>query len=665
MQQVKNFSRRSFLLAMIIVAGLFAFGGGTIQASNLKPYEYTFIKDETTIQTFNGVNGIKKLNVTFDQPIPVTVVPLSDVSVVASTEKRGEAPVANIIDIVDRIEISGKTLSIHFKNLDYIDYTDTSKSYKLIIKSGAGLYLGQSGDLEFPFAVYDLLPGFETVFLAQGAEGTGQINRIFEENAPRDIFVHIPKYYLNKIETIHRYKGVVSEKEASTLTNIDVLTDNAVSRLKVGLNNNLIRDLEPHPSVKGFTLGYANDQALEVDDLEEFSLKAYDVYGRILDSTTFKINYIDEAYLDNTRIKVSNYITKKASDFGKTYTLYDLMSKPKIFENILTGLSVEDLNKLGVTYANQFSTVQVNDLAQLEMALANAKIKTINLTSNIPLSRQLLIDRDVTINGTSNAQIAGDIRLGDGSKNLNIKLNNIGITGTLTVDAGSGNVILENVTANVLDVISGGVNSIHLINFTATNGIVFNNIAPVRLVLTNSNKQNVTLASDKEVILEGAYGTIASTNQDAKLTVKYNVSIDSWSIGAGMKLTVTHPESVTLPAYTGAGVLEKINTGETGPGEENNLGTVLGEIALDYNWDDSELGKEIEFDQLNTESKTIAENVQDWKIDDTNLEASIRNNRILVINNLSEEYVGKTLKVTLKGTYEEKQYSIIMNVTIN
>ncbi|MEK4530551.1 pectate lyase-like adhesive domain-containing protein [Solibacillus sp. FSL K6-1554] len=665
MQQVKNFSRRSFLLAMIIVAGLFAFGGGTIQASNLKPYEYTFIKDETTIQTFNGVNGIKKLNVTFDQPIPVTVVPLSDVSVVASTEKRGEAPVANIIDIVDRIEISGKTLSIHFKNLDYIDYTDTSKSYKLIIKSGAGLYLGQSGDLEFPFAVYDLLPGFETVFLAQGAEGTGQINRIFEENAPRDIFVHIPKYYLNKIETIHRYKGVVSEKEASTLTNIDVLTDNAVSRLKVGLNNNLIRDLEPHPSVKGFTLGYANDQALEVDDLEEFSLKAYDVYGRILDSTTFKINYIDEAYLDNTRIKVSNYITKKASDFGKTYTLYDLMSKPKIFENILTGLSVEDLNKLGVTYANQFSTVQVNDLAQLEMALANAKIKTINLTSNIPLSRQLLIDRDVTINGTSNAQIAGDIRLGDGSKNLNIKLNNIGITGTLTVDAGSGNVILENVTANVLDVISGGVNSIHLINFTATNGIVFNNIAPVRLVLTNSNKQNVTLASDKEVILEGAYGTIASTNQDAKLTVKHNVSIDSWSIGAGMKLTVTHPESVTLPAYTGAGVLEKINTGETGPGEENNLGTVLGEIALDYNWDDSELGKEIEFDQLNTESKTIAENVQDWKIDDTNLEASIRNNRILVINNLSEEYVGKTLKVTLKGTYEEKQYSIIMNVTIN
>lgn len=87
MQQLKNISRLSLLL-LIMVAGILTFSS-TTQAANFKPYEYTFVEDETASKNFHGIRGVKQLNITFDQPIPVTDVSLGDISVVATTETKG------------------------------------------------------------------------------------------------------------------------------------------------------------------------------------------------------------------------------------------------------------------------------------------------------------------------------------------------------------------------------------------------------------------------------------------------------------------------------------------------------------------------------------------------------------------------------------------------
>lgn len=580
--------------------------------------------------------------------------------------------------IVEKPVISGNTVSVSFKNLDYIDYTDATKSYKLVIKSSAGLYVGQAEDLELPFAIHDILPGFKSVFLDLPASEIE--SKVFINNAPRDIFVHIPKYYLNKIETIHRYKGVVPTQEAAALTNIDILTDPAITRLKVNWNGSPLRDLEPHPSVKGFTLGYANDPTIDLENIGEFSLRAYDHYGRILDSSNFKINFPHDEYLANTNIKVSDYITKKASDFGKTYTLYDLMSKPKIFENILTSLSVEDLNKLGVTYANQLRTVAVNNIEQLQLAIQNPQITTINLTENIDLSDLadgLMINRDVTINGNkdenANYQLIGDVTLGDGSKNLRINLNNLDITGTLTISTGEGNVIATNVKVDGTDgvtsasviIISGGINSIHFINFEAINGIYFANLKPVRLVVSNSEEQsklNATLASDQQVTLEGTYGTVTAQHANAQLKVNGNISIDKWVVNPGMQLTVEYPVTAILPPEISGIIYKPVETEED---EEKeiviNLGKATAVEGILGVWGNA--GKEVIFPR---ENEVISE-ITAWEVSNKNAfgmnsEVKLTGTILTILNLNIFELTEK--EIILLADYNGKKYQVTVPVKV-
>ncbi|MEK4384787.1 pectate lyase-like adhesive domain-containing protein [Solibacillus sp. FSL W7-1464] len=676
MQQLKNISRLSLLL-LIMVAGILTFSS-TTQAANFKPYEYTFVEDETASKNFHGIRGVKQLNITFDQPIPVTDVSLGDISVVATTETKGATPTSVPMPIVEKPVISGNTVSVSFKNLDYIDYTDATKSYKLVIKSSAGLYVGQAEDLELPFAIHDILPGFKSVFLDLPASEIE--SKVFINNAPRDIFVHIPKYYLNKIETIHRYKGVVPTQEAAALTNIDILTDPAITRLKVNWNGSPLRDLEPHPSVKGFTLGYANDPTIDLENIGEFSLRAYDHYGRILDSSNFKINFPHDEYLANTNIKVSDYITKKASDFGKTYTLYDLMSKPKIFENILTSLSVEDLNKLGVTYANQLRTVAVNNIEQLQLAIQNPQITTINLTENIDLSDLadgLMINRDVTINGNkdenANYQLIGDVTLGDGSKNLRINLNNLDITGTLTISTGEGNVIATNVKVDGTDgvtsasviIISGGINSIHFINFEAINGIYFANLKPVRLVVSNSEEQsklNATLASDQQVTLEGTYGTVTAQHANAQLKVNGNISIDKWVVNPGMQLTVEYPVTAILPPEISGIIYKPVETEED---EEKeiviNLGKATAVEGILGVWGNA--GKEVIFPR---ENEVISE-ITAWEVSNKNAfgmnsEVKLTGTILTILNLNIFELTEK--EIILLADYNGKKYQVTVPVKV-
>lgn len=655
MKRIKDISRISFLLVMILT-GLVAYSS-TTQAADFKPYEYTF--EVSANRSFGGIMGVKDLVITFDSASIASSVVTGSTITVIKVPVKGDTSSGVPLTIVDNYNIDGEKVTISFKNLEYIDYSGKNGiDYQLIIENGGEKYV-------FPFAIHDVLPGFKSVFLDLSAD---QINDlVFLQNAPRDILVYIPKYHITKIETIHRNEGVVVGTTGASLTNIDVLTDEVVTRMKVSFNDQPVRDLEKHPSLKGFTMGYAGIKLANAENLREFGVRAYDEFGRFLNTEHFKVNYINNTTVQN-QIKISNYITKRAGDFGKTYTLYDLMAKPKVFENILSSLSVNDLNKLGITYANQFSTVNVADLDQLKMAIENSNIKTINLTSDIDLTSDstlpsgLIIPRDVTING--NATITGNVTLGAGI-DVTIKLNNLNINGELKVNVGTGgNVYANNVTTGSTKIESGNMNSIHLNKFT-TNGITFNNTSPVRVVLTNSVPPEVNLDDSGEVILEGAYGQVTSTHNDAKLTLKLGSSIARLNIN-GAKLTVTHPISVTLPDNGGSGELVDMITDETDPGDGDNSVVDLGETSTLEIVQTGEftIEKDISFSGIDN----VALKISSWKVSDPAIfgsgTVSVSGGTISIENlaTLSDETIER--KVTLLGEFEGKKYKLVVPVKV-
>lgn len=183
-----------FILTFVLA---FITYGFNVNAAEKLPYEYTFEKDTGT---FNGISSKNKLVITFDKNITTPNLLNDEIYVVQGdgTDK---------LNLIDTVTLSGKTLSVSFKNIEYINYLDPEAiNLKLIIKKEV-LYFDQLKDYEFPFKVYDLMPGFKSTFVDTNAKTINE--QIFMNNAPRDIFIHVPKFYMTKIETIHRYQGVL------------------------------------------------------------------------------------------------------------------------------------------------------------------------------------------------------------------------------------------------------------------------------------------------------------------------------------------------------------------------------------------------------------------------------------------------------------------------
>lgn len=732
-------------VVLLAVGGIFVGSLDTRAAG--KAYEYTFEKDADTA-TFNGIKAMNKLIMTFDQDILVldkTGEGTKDAKdIFDPTQGIMNNPTYIVqkggtkrINLIKDVTLSGKTLIVTFKNLEFLDYADPTKlEYELVIDKGV-LQMDQLEEYRIPFHSYEILPGFTSTFI-DTTDSTIN-NNIFKNNAPRDVNVYVPKMFITGIETIHRYEGVVDAQKGPALTNIDILADEEADRLKVTFdgiaNDQYSRDLTYREDVGGFTMGQAGLEALlceknVADDptctdtnskVKEFQLKAYNSYGRLLEERAFKVRVADQ----KTNFKINNYLTQTADGFGQTYTLYELMSDTTLLEGILTHIPVSELNKLAVTYNIGGGLATVADLDQLQMALANPNIKTITFSEPITIKEDVVINREVTIDGATSTfegnvtigtgveditvrlnnvkkiagnlevylgekgtvglntvDVTGDVILGKGLVNIDAKLNTVTIGGKLTIDVGAnGMAMVDDSTAATTTIISGGVNSVYLNKFNATDEtkmtpIILENTTPLRVV-TSTPIEVIEMNGTGDVTLDGTYKMVKITNatpatpatpatlntpKAVKLNRPATLTIGELNVAKDVTLTVIGDTGNPFNK-TGEGiVIYQSSTGESVPilwthskavsieASENSVALNMLEGAPDLYSDTYEL-------------TNVSWNVVNVNVFGTGTEASYANG-ILTILGLPTERVSETYDVILQGSNTKGLYKVTVPVVL-
>jgi len=646
-------------MALLVIMAIVSFSFSASAAERL-PFQYEFKK---TTSEFNGFAGVKQMEITFDVAIP-SDNDLNQVKLYQWDKKNNVlgAPVPSILELPNA---TANKMTITFKNLEFLNFTDNTKlSYAIVIGKDAKVIPTQTKSYTLPFEIYEVLPGFKSIFVDNSE--TLINNNIFKYTAPRDVNIHVPKAYLTKIETIHRYEGVTTEGPSGpSLTNIDVLTDPDTTRMKAWIGADYTttdqnsRDLDYREDIKGFSMGQAGLNTLLCKDkvtpctgsVDDFNLVAYNKYGKLLTDRSFKVKVtnVDKGFT------INDYIGKVDKVFGTTIKLYNLMANPKLVTAIFEHIPVTDFDDLGVTYAIS-NTVKVTNDEQLQLALANPNIKTIDLTE-YSTSHDVTINRDVTIQGGT---FNGNVNLGDGTKDLTIRLNNVDITGTLTIDVGAaGTAIVSSSKASATTILSGGVNSIYLFDFTSGD-ILLNNITPVRLVTSSTTSQNmkIKLNTVNDVTLEGLSGQLTvdvTAGNAAKLTVKNSEGAIVQGAGNGnLALTFSDkvvppnpvPEEWTLyPLGTifedGKTVIEKSLTPlEKSIGEWNTTGASLDELT-------------------NYGTTFTVENPTIFGGDSV---VSLDNKNNLVITG---SQIAATQEVQLKGITDTHIYKVMIKVTIS
>ncbi|WP_242990797.1 cell wall-binding repeat-containing protein [Clostridium tetanomorphum] len=107
----------------------------------------------------------------------------------------------------------------------------------------------------------------------------------------------------------------------------------------------------------------------------------------------------------------------------------------------------------------------------------------------------------------------------------NVTLRNVDIKGTLTIDAGiDGTANIKNVTATVIEVKSGDINSIHLIN-TKSEELIVNSRSHVRVQLNDDSKITTTRVKTTSILdeVKGTFGNIIIENSSNGNTEKREV----------------------------------------------------------------------------------------------------------------------------------------------
>ena len=668
-------------IQLIALMALFVVMGLSVDVEAAQTFEYKFEPNEAgNAEKLNGTANLKKMVITFDKPIsnlklPDTLNQHIYIQEVGKTDK---------LDILQSITITpmpvvpvpsvDKMLTITFENIDFIDYT-TMKDFELVIGKEV-LQFDQINDYVLPFTIQDVLPGFESLFITQSA--TDINNKIFINNPPRDIMLHVPNIYIEQIETIHRYKGIIvgedlKEKKPSThqLSNIDVLANPLVKRLKVNFGVNpkpeYYRDLGRHPDIEGFTMGQAGITAITEENkanaTDKFELKAYNEFGRLLETRHFPLLVIDK----DKNFKYNGYLSKPDPVFGSEISLYELMSDPKKLETIMTRIPVLQLDSsLGITYKNMNSTgLVVNDEKQLAMALANPNMKVIDLGTTV-ITGDVRVNRNVTIKGGT---ITENILLGDGTEDLTIRLDGVNITKDLTIDVGAeGTAIVSASTISGTTIVrSGAEKSIHLHDFTSTNGITLENTTPVRIITSYTKDfdikaMKIKLASDKEVTLEGLAGELTvniGKDINAKMTVKNSKGEMKKGTDEDQgKLDLKVPDKVKTPSPEPEGwTVGKVDSVIEDGKEVVNM-ELLPLSKSKEQWDGG-----VDLDGLNDLNLPVGMSitVEKPKVLGTDSIASIIGNYKLKITGEIEKTMGE---VIIKGEADGKIYKIKVNVTI-
>lgn len=632
------------LVALMTVFALIGFGFNA-SAAEKKPYEYEFKAGSTTDAKFNGIAPLKYLEITFDENISEEKTLEDNIyaRIVGETDK---------LDIINVPEIKdGKKLIVTFKNIEIIDYTELT-DFELVIEK-AVLRFDQTEEYVLPFEMFDVLPGFKAVFLDNG-NAADINNKIFKNNPPRDIIVHVPQMYLEEIKTLHRFDGIVEGEQRPHLTNIDILANNGVSRLKVNFNNQEQhrRDLEWRSDVKGFTMGQAGIDAVEEElgeTADKFELKAYNTSGRLLETRRFPLLINKEG-----NPLYTGYLPKPDKVFGQRTTLYELMADSKLLETIMHRIPVGELDSLGITYANLIEPeVPVTSLDQLKMALKNDNIKTIKLSG--PIQGGIEVPRNVTIEGGS---IIGDVKLGTGTENMTVRLKNMNIDGDLTVDVGAeGAVILDAVAVSgTTTIVSGGEYSVHLNNFTSANGIVLMNTTPLRIV-TSTEVEKLTISGGGEVKLEGKFKDVHIT-RNTKLIMSPTAYIT----------TLTREDGVTI-IITGSveNIGERPDDIEIEDGDETvrpPISTIYGE-GLPDNPEVWKYGYILTL--LKADNGDDISGIENWTITENgfgNKVVAKWNGDKLFVEGLEEVESLTTKAIVLQGTIGTKVYEVIINITV-
>lgn len=527
------------LLAIAAIVS-FSFTVNAAEKAPPPPYEYTFEKDAGV--QFNGIDGVKRIKMTFyDKNLSVS-------DIVMGQNVYVEQPDGKKVNILNPIIVGSDTVTISFKNLQYLDYSEGANlDYKVVIEKDAKLHFDQLTKYELPFKLHEILPGFESVFIKTTQQVINE--NVLKNNAPMDIAVHVPKLYLTGITTTHRYKGIADlpnpNLESHSLTNMDVLTDPEARRLTVSVNDEeqYARDLDYRPAIGGFTLGQAGLEALVCEGqnvctgtAKDFHLTAFNEHGKVLTNRNFKVRVTNKT----SGFTVSDYLTKPDKIFGQQTTLRELMQDPKLLNTIVSRIPVTELDTLGLIYSLGSKT-EVANHEQLKMALANTSIKTITLTDSI--IGDVDIDRSVTIDGSSNS-IVGNVKLGQGA-NITARLKNTTVNKNLAIDVGKdGFAVLEG--TDVVDFTTATKGSLHLFNFASSNGIELNNDSSMRVVSVGATP-TMTLSSGNMVTLIGTYGAVKANNVAAQLTITSNTEIEKLIVHEPNTLTVTKPSDKALP----------------------------------------------------------------------------------------------------------------------
>ena len=535
---------------LLAIAAIVSFSFTVNAAEKLPPppYEYTFEKDAG--MQFNGIDGVKKIKMTFyDKSLSVTDIALGDNFYVLHG--------GNKVNIIQPIRVEGNTVTIAFKNLEYLDHKSKALDYEVVIEKDAKLHFDQLEDYHLPFKLYEVLPGFESVFIHTSAETMNE-NILKKNNSYRDITVYVPKMYLTGIETLHRYKGVADPSvESHSMTNMDVQADQEARRLTVSVNDEeqYARDLTYRTDVGGFTMGQAGLEALVCQGqagctgtAKDFHLTAFNDYGKVLTNRNFKVRVTNQT----SGFKVNDYIAKPDKIFGQSTSVYNLMQDPKLLQTIASQIPVTELDTLGVMY-DLGDKVEVANYEQLQMALANTSIKNITLTDSI--IGDVTTNHSVTINGEGHG-ISGDVTL-SGNEAI-VRLKNTTISGNVTIGVGAnGAAILENVVVNGSVTATSG--SLHFFGLFTPNPINIANDVSMRVVNVGSTP-NMTLSGAENVIFIGTFGDVTVAYTNAQLEIKRNTDIGKIIIHAPDELILRAPHGKTIPPQEGDGLITVIYT---------------------------------------------------------------------------------------------------------
>jgi hypothetical protein len=202
--------------------------------------------------------------------------------------------------------------------------------------------------------------------------------------------------------------------------------------------------------------------------------------------------------------------------------------------------------------------------------------------------------------GTNN--IVGNLTLDvDATAGQLVKLSNLNITGTLTVDFGDGDVTLENVVVNGLNVSNVGSNSLHLTGNTAvTNLTVTDSNGDARIVVENNSyiaTANVESGASLQVA-QGAthlvpYGTVnvqpSAENNNEPIIIASKVAVVN--VNATSKVELTATANITSKVDIKAPVEMKTVVGATVASVAVNTTNATDKITFDGSVDNVVVSK--------------------------------------------------------------------------